>query len=48
MGNVLEYLGKKPQLGAGVFIADSARVIGDTQIGEQSSIWFGTVLRGGQ
>ncbi len=29
-----------------VFIADSARVIGDTQIGEQSSIWFGSVLRG--
>jgi gamma-carbonic anhydrase len=46
MGNLLEYLGKKPQLGAGVFIADSARVIGDTQIGEQSSIWFGSVLRG--
>jgi carbonic anhydrase/acetyltransferase-like protein (isoleucine patch superfamily) len=46
MGNILEYLGKKPHLGAGVFIADSARVIGDTQIGEQSSIWFGSVLRG--
>jgi len=46
MGNILEYLGKKPQLDAGVFIADSARVIGDAQIGEQSSIWFGSVLRG--
>ena len=46
MGNVLEYLGKRPQIGAGVFLADSARVIGDTQIGEQSSIWFGSVLRG--
>jgi carbonic anhydrase/acetyltransferase-like protein (isoleucine patch superfamily) len=46
MGNILEYLGKMPQLGAGVFVADSARVIGDTQIGKQSSIWFGSVLRG--
>ncbi len=46
MANVLEYLGKRPQIGAGVFLADSARVIGDTEIGEQSSIWFGTVLRG--
>jgi len=46
MGNILEYLGKAPHLGAGVFIADNARVIGDTQIGEQSSIWFGSVLRG--
>jgi carbonic anhydrase/acetyltransferase-like protein (isoleucine patch superfamily) len=44
--NVLEYFGKRPQIGAGVFIADTARVIGDTQIGEQSSIWFGSVLRG--
>ncbi len=46
MSNLLEYLGKRPQIGAGVFIADSARVIGDTQIGEQSSVWFGSVLRG--
>ena len=29
-----------------MFIADNARVIGDTAIGEQSSIWFGSVLRG--
>jgi carbonic anhydrase/acetyltransferase-like protein (isoleucine patch superfamily) len=46
VGSVLEYLGHRPQIGAGVFIADTARVIGDTQIGEQSSIWFGSVLRG--
>ena len=46
MSNVLEYLGQRPQIGAGVFIADNARVIGDTQIGEQSSIWFSSVLRG--
>jgi carbonic anhydrase/acetyltransferase-like protein (isoleucine patch superfamily) len=46
MANVLEYLGKRPQIGAGVFLADSARVIGDTEIGEHSSIWFGSVLRG--
>jgi gamma-carbonic anhydrase len=44
--NVLEYLSKRPQIGKGVFIADNARVIGDTQIGEMSSIWFGSVLRG--
>jgi carbonic anhydrase/acetyltransferase-like protein (isoleucine patch superfamily) len=46
MANVLEYLGKHPQIGAGVFLADNARVIGDTEIGEQSSVWFGSVLRG--
>ena len=46
MGNILDYLGKRPLVGTGVFIADTARVIGDTQIGERSSIWFGSVLRG--
>jgi carbonic anhydrase/acetyltransferase-like protein (isoleucine patch superfamily) len=46
VANILEYLGKRPQIGAGVFLADTARVIGDTEIGEQSSIWFGSVLRG--
>lgn len=46
MGNLCEYLGKWPQIEPGVFIADSARVIGDVTIGEQSSIWFGSVLRG--
>ena len=46
MANVLEYLGKRPQIGVGVFLADNAKVIGDTEIGEQSSVWFGSVLRG--
>ena len=46
MGIILEYVGKRPQIGAAVFIADTARVIGDVTIGEQSSIWFGSVLRG--
>jgi len=46
VANVLEYLGKRPQIGVGVFLADTARVIGDTEIGEQSSVWFGSVLRG--
>jgi gamma-carbonic anhydrase len=46
VSNVLDYQGKRPQIDAGVFIADSARVIGDTHVGEQSSVWFGSVLRG--
>lgn len=37
---------KSPQLGKEVFIADGARIIGDVQIGDQSSIWFNSVLRG--
>ena len=28
------------------FVADNATVIGDVEIGEDSSIWFGSVVRG--
>ncbi len=35
-----------PTLGARVYVAESASVIGDVVIGEDSSIWFSTVLRG--
>lgn len=35
-----------PLIPASVFIASSADVIGDVQIGAESSIWFGAVVRG--
>ena len=38
--------GVHPQIHPTAFIADSAQVIGDVQLGEQSSIWFNTVVRG--
>jgi len=37
--------GKKPKIGQRVFIADSAYVIGDVEVGDDSSIWFNAVLR---
>ncbi len=40
------YRNMHPQTGDGVFIADSAEVIGNVIIGEHSSIWFNTVIRG--
>lgn len=43
---VMEFDGKTPKLGRDVFIAPGATVIGDTEIGDESSIWFGTVVRG--
>jgi carbonic anhydrase/acetyltransferase-like protein (isoleucine patch superfamily) len=36
----------KPLLAASVFVAESAAVIGDVHVGDDSSIWFGAVLRG--
>lgn len=35
-----------PRLGERVFIAPGARVIGDVEIGDDSSIWYNCVLRG--
>jgi carbonic anhydrase/acetyltransferase-like protein (isoleucine patch superfamily) len=35
-----------PLLGRDVFVAPSATVIGDVHLGDESSVWFGAVLRG--
>jgi len=43
---ILDYNGKTPRIGANVFIAPTAAVIGDVEIGDNASIWFGAVVRG--
>ncbi len=43
---VRTFAGKQPQLGQGVFLAETCAVIGDVVIGDQSSIWYGTTVRG--
>ena len=43
---ILEHKGVTPQLDVSVFLAPSACVIGDVQIGEKSSLWFNVVVRG--
>jgi carbonic anhydrase/acetyltransferase-like protein (isoleucine patch superfamily) len=40
------FSGRFPKLDATVFIEASAQVIGDVEIGVQSSVWFGAVVRG--
>ncbi|MGE5190196.1 MAG: gamma carbonic anhydrase family protein [Gemmatimonadota bacterium] len=37
---------KSPRLPASVYVAAGAFVIGDVEIGEDSSVWFNTVVRG--
>ncbi|NNJ54820.1 MAG: gamma carbonic anhydrase family protein [Bacteroidia bacterium] len=39
-------LGKAIVKGNEVFIAPNATVIGDVELGDESSVWFGAVLRG--
>ena len=40
------YRGVSPRLGARVYIADTAAVIGDVVLGDDVSIWFSSVVRG--
>jgi len=40
------YAGRYPQIGRGVFLAETCALIGDVVIGDESSVWYGTVLRG--
>ena len=40
------YRGKTPQVAASAYVDDAATVIGDVQIGEESSVWPGVVIRG--
>ena len=43
---LFEFCGKRPRVGADVLLAPGARLVGDVEIGAQSSIWFNAVLRG--
>ena len=43
---ITNYKEFKPEIGERTFIAPSANVIGDVKIGADSSVWFGTIIRG--
>jgi len=43
---ILTFGNYKPRIAADVFIAHTAAVIGDVEIGEGSGVWFGCTLRG--
>lgn len=40
------YNGVEPRVGERVFIAENATIIGDVEVGDDASIWYGTVVRG--
>jgi gamma-carbonic anhydrase len=40
------YLGMFPKINGSVFIAPGAKIIGNVEIGENSSVWYNTVIRG--
>ncbi len=41
----IEYRGKIPKVHHTAFVAPTAVLIGDVEVGEEASIWFGTVVR---
>jgi len=43
---ILPYRGIVPKIHPTAFVAPSAVIIGDVEIGRDSSVWFGCVLRG--
>ncbi len=46
MAIIRPFAGKTPRLHESVFAVEDAVVLGDVEIGADSSIWFGSVLRG--
>ena len=43
---LLPYGGAVPRLHPSVFVAEGAKIVGDVEIGEESSVWFNAVVRG--
>lgn len=43
---IITFNGKTPRIHPTAFIAPTAVLIGDVEVGELSSVWFGAVLRG--
>lgn len=46
MGIIKSVRGFTPLIGKDTYVADNAVIIGDVEIGEGCSVWFGAVLRG--
>lgn len=46
MATLITFNGRSPRVHASAFVAPTAVLIGDVEVGAESSIWFGAVLRG--
>lgn len=43
---IYELDGKAPQIADSAWVADSAQVMGNVEVADDASVWFGTVIRG--
>lgn len=46
MAIIRPFGGKAPRLDPSAFLVESAAVVGDVELGPESSVWFGVVIRG--
>lgn len=46
MAHLIPFRGRTPNVHPSAFLAPTAVLIGDVEVGPESSIWFGAVLRG--
>jgi carbonic anhydrase/acetyltransferase-like protein (isoleucine patch superfamily) len=46
MAHLITFAGRTPTVDPTAFVAPTAVLIGDVEVGPESSIWFGAVLRG--
>ncbi|MDC1067987.1 gamma carbonic anhydrase family protein [Candidatus Kapabacteria bacterium] len=44
--SIITYKGLTPKIDPSVFLCEGVKIIGDVTIGENSSIWYNTVIRG--
>jgi carbonic anhydrase/acetyltransferase-like protein (isoleucine patch superfamily) len=45
MAIIAPFEGRSPRIAPSAFLAENATLVGDVEIGENTSIWFGAVLR---
>lgn len=45
MAVIVEFEGRRPRIAESAFVAPTAVLLGDVEVGENASIWFGAVLR---
>ena len=46
MAIIKPYKGKYPKIHESVYLSENTVIIGDVEIGEDSSVWFGSIIRG--
>jgi carbonic anhydrase/acetyltransferase-like protein (isoleucine patch superfamily) len=45
-GSIITYKSFTPKIHPSVFVCEGVRIIGDVEIGKDSSVWYNTVIRG--